>query len=324
MVKIDQQRELTPIEREAHAWIRRLTSGEARAADAAALRHWCGQSPAHATAFSEASQFWQAFGLADAGLRDDSKTIGRRSVVSGRITTRRAFVGGALAASAAGAMVVHPPLDLWPSLAEFRADYRTATGEQREIAMAEGMSVQLDSQTSLNVAGGGSDGIELVSGQASFKIPDVAARSVTVMARGGKTSAVSAQFDIRVSGPAVCVSCLANHVEVEYRGRRAMLAERQQVSYNKDGLAAILTIDPATVSAWQRGLLIFNMSPLADVIDELNRYRSGRIVLVNSDLSRLPVNGRFRIDRPDEALAQLRVAFGVRTRSLPGGIVLLS
>ena len=140
MIESDQHHdELSALEREAHAWIRRLTSGEARASDAAALRRWCGQSPAHAAAFSEASRFWKAFGPAGQSLLADSRTTGRRAPAGGRtaITSRRAIIGGALAATAAGIMVLHPPLDLWPSLFELRADYRTGVGEQREVAMAK-------------------------------------------------------------------------------------------------------------------------------------------------------------------------------------------
>ena len=62
---------------------------------------------------------------------------------------------------------------------------------------------------------------------------------------------------------------------------------------------------------------------LAEVIDELNRYRSGRIVLMNASLAQSPVNGQFKIDRPDDALAQIELGFGVRRRTLPGGLILL-
>jgi transmembrane sensor len=83
-------------------------------------------------------------------------------------------------------------------------------------------------------------------------------------------------------------------------------------------------VDPSVVSAWQQGYIICNMTPLGDVVEELNRYRPGHIVLLNSALGRSPVNGRFRIDDPDEALAQIERAFGARRRVLPGGIVLLT
>lgn len=317
---------LTPLEQEAHAWIRRLMSGEASAADAAALRRWCGRSPAHASAFSEASQFWQAFGSAGESLRSDERVSKqRRAPATGRVLLgRRALIGGALAA-AAGIVIARPPLGLWPSFSELRADYRTGAGEQRQIAVADGVSVQMNTRTSISIAtGDDSSAVELIAGEASFKTPDRRSQPFSVVAAGGKTSTTSARFDVRLVAATACVTCLADEVQVEHRGRTATLKPRQRVTYGDDGLGSEITIDPAVVSAWQQGLIIFHMTPLIDVIEELNRYRPGRIVLLNAQLGRSPVNGRFRVDQPDEALAQIEGAFGVRHRTLPGGLVLLT
>src|SRR5215469_4732336 len=96
--------QLTPLESEAHAWVRRLVSGEATALDAQALRRWCDQSPAHAAAFSAASQFWTAFGPVGRSLLGEESTATRADGLPPRhrMIGRRAFLGGALAASAAG------------------------------------------------------------------------------------------------------------------------------------------------------------------------------------------------------------------------------
>lgn len=318
--------ELKPLEQEALAWIRRLVSGEATEADAEALKRWCDLSPAHAAAFSAASQFWEAFGPAGQSLLDDEKVLGltQRPAVRSRLLGRRALIGGALAASATGLMIARPPLGLWPSWSELRADYRTSVGEQRQIAATEGVSIQMNSRTSLSVGvGGDSDAFELISGEASFT-PDQRSKPLRVMAAGGRVSSVSARFDLRLLGSGACVTCLTDQLQVDYRGRGVTLAARQQVRYGDDGLGIAITIDPAVVSAWQHGLMVFQMTPLAEVVEELNRYRSGRIVLLNSELARSPVNGRFRIDRPDEALTQIERAFGVHGRTLPGGFILLS
>ena len=47
----------------------------------------------------------------------------------------RLLVGGAVAAAAAGYMIVRPPFGLWPPLQELAADYRTKKGEQRTISV---------------------------------------------------------------------------------------------------------------------------------------------------------------------------------------------
>ncbi|WPO40278.1 FecR family protein [Tardiphaga sp. 42S5] len=311
--------ELAPLDREAHAWVRRLTSGEATATDADALREWCGRSPAHATAFSAASRLWRQFGPA-ARVLEDSRAPSDLSARRARTMGRRAFLGGALAASAAGVMLVKPPLDLWPSFAELQADFRTGVGEQRTISVSDGVAIEMNGRTSISVA---SDAIELITGEASFALPESRPRQFEVVAGNGRASATNARFDIRHIGAHVRVTCFANEVRIEHLDRTMTLGPRQQVSYRADVIEDVLTIDPAVASAWQRGLMIFNMTPLGDVIDELNRYRSGRIVLLDRSLAESPVNGRFKIDRPDDALAQIELAFSVRRRTLPGGLILL-
>lgn len=317
---------LTPLEDEAHAWIRRLVSGEATAADAEALRQWCGLSPAHATAFSVASQFWDAFGAAGQSLMPGKKAAiaPRRISQDNRPMGRRVFLGGLLAASAAGFMIVRPPLDLWPSLPELNADYRTGIGEQRKVIMGDGVAVQMNSRTSISIGSGKEAGIfNLIAGEASFRTQQPRSEPFSVLAAGGRVSALNARFDVRLRGSGACVTCLAEQVHVRYQGQIITLGAGQRVTYGGEGLENIVAINPAEVTAWQDGLMIFNMTPLSDVIEELNRYRSGRIILLKRDIAHAPVNGRFRIDRPNEALAQIERAFDVRGRLLPGGIVLL-
>ncbi|MCY1378372.1 hypothetical protein D9M69_659990 [compost metagenome] len=60
------------------------------------------------------------------------------------------------------------------------------------------------------------------------------------------------------------------------------------------------------------------------MVDELNRYRSGKLVLMNEQLAARPVTGRFQIRALDKAIAQIQQSFGLSARHLPGGVVLLS
>jgi transmembrane sensor len=309
--------------RAAHAWVRRLTSGEATVADAEALARWCAQSPAHKAAFTDAGQLWRAFGPAGERLRELGLAPARG--YRPRIN-RRAMIGIGIAAAAAGVAgvaIVRPPLDLWPSIAELMADYRTGTGERRQIAVA-GASIEMNTRTSIAVrtAAAGSQRIELISGEAAIAVAHD--KPLSVVAADGVTMADDAKFNVRVEGRAGIVSCLDGAVRVACHGRELSLGGRQQVSYDDRGLGSPVPIDPDIAAAWQRGLLIFRATPLTAVIAELNRYRSGRIVLLNAALGQRPINGRFRIDRPDDVLAQIELAFGAHLTSLPGGVVLVS
>jgi transmembrane sensor len=323
MVRPDNDDALDPLEREAYAWIRRLTSGEATSADVDALKRWRNRSAAHAEAFASASQLWSALGPAGENLRKGQSAGGTSRHPS--ILTRRRVIGGALAASVAGAMVVRPPLGMWPSWSELRADYRTRVGEQRRITVMDGVSIRMNTRTSITLGTrDGEAGIELVAGEAAISVPAPVARPFVVQAGGGRTSTLNANFEIRVLDTLTCVTCLHQQVDVSYGQGIVTLRDGQQVSYGNGVLGAVADIDPEVVSAWTNGVLLFRMTPLSDVVAELNRYRSGRIVLLNAQLGGRPVNGRFRIDRPDDVLTQIEQAFGVTRKTLPGGVVLLS
>jgi transmembrane sensor len=323
--------ELDPIRHQAVAWVQRMRSGEATADDAKALTEWCAQSPGHVAALAEAKRMWSDIGAAGKILRAHSHGVATsldRLNERRRVVGRRAFLGGGLAAAASYA-VVHPPFHLWPSFSELSADYRTATGEQRRIELAADVSVQLNTQSSLAIepADANADRVQLISGEASFVTSTQAERSLIVLAADGTTIGSRARFDVRhmnVAGKAsVCVTCLEGHVLVEKGADSATLLSGHQLRYDAAGLSFAAPIDAEVVSAWQRGIIVFRSVPLAEVVEEINRYRPGRIVLVNRELGTKPVNGRFRVDQMNEILIRLEQAFNARVRTLPGGIVLL-
>ena len=68
---------------------------------------------------------------------------------------------------------MRPPLDLWPSLADLASDYRTGTGERRNVDIG-GVSVELNTRSSLNVlpVDGSIRRFELVAGEAVFGFRD--------------------------------------------------------------------------------------------------------------------------------------------------------
>ena len=71
-------------------------------------------------------------------------------------------------------------------------------------------------------------------------------------------------------------------------------------------------------------MLEFNDVPLAQVVDEINRYRAGRILLMGDRLAGSRVQARFPLDQLADAALLIRDVYGARVTMLPGGIVLLS
>jgi transmembrane sensor len=131
-------------------------------------------------------------------------------------------------------------------------------------------------------------------------------------------------FDLRRDGQDVAVTCLDGGVKIECGQETATLKAGQHVSYSAQGLGAIVATDGRAVDAWRKGLLVFDNQPLAQVIPEINRYRRGRIVLTSASIGNLPLDATFRLDRIDEVVPKLAHLFGLKVRTLPGGVVLLS
>jgi transmembrane sensor len=318
----DQENGADVLDREAHRWVAQLVSGEASTSDADAITRWRNQSPAHEAAFVAATRQWQLFGLAGQSLRSrPDLAVWKPPVVS-----RRAVLGGlgALAAATVGYAVVQPPLGLWPSFTELTADYRTATGEQRDIIVADNISVRMNSQTSITIPASqeGRDQVELIAGEAAFT--STSDRELEVLAADGRTFARQARFDVRNIGSTVCVTCFEGDLRIEVGARAAAIGSKQQIRYDARGIQPANTIDPTEAAAWHDGHLVFHFTPLSEVIAEINRFRPGRVILMNASVALSPVNGRFSVRRVDEVLRWIEIAFGVRPRALPGGILLLS
>jgi transmembrane sensor len=320
----------TKLESEAYDWAIRFISGQAGAGDIKALKAWAAQSPDHAAAFDQASKVWQdcapvgkmrhAFGPESARIAGGERA-GRPSVLG-----RRAFLGGALAASTAGVVVMldRPPIGLWPSWSELAADYRTATGEQRQVTLAGDVSIEMNTRTSIAIRAGERQGhIELISGEAMVSIPPSASERFVMVAANGRVIAANARFNLRRDSQVVHVTCLQGELRVDCGAASALLPEGRQIRYSGHGLGEVTAVDPAVVGAWRDGFVVFTATPISEVVGEVNRYRRTRIILTNAALGRERFSARFRIANIDRVVSQIEQVFGARARVLPGGVVLL-
>src|ERR1700753_1663242 len=116
----DQLTEREALRRQAIAWLAHLSSGETTAADAAALKRWCGESPAHAAAFAEANLLWSTLGPAARNVA--ARAAAGKSAPARTVMARRAFIGASAAAAGVGFLMARPPLELWPSVSELAAE----------------------------------------------------------------------------------------------------------------------------------------------------------------------------------------------------------
>ncbi len=322
--------DIDPLLREAFRWVIRLHSGDATSDDALSIKQWREQTPDHETAFREAVRLWRGAGqgarmLADKPFQDESLPFQQKRRVAAGLVSRRSLIGGAIAASAAGYAAFQPPLGLWPSIKELTADYRTAKGERRNVVLSQDLSFELNTQTSIAVRSTESrPQIEILSGEAAVAANLDKGEPVVVVAASGRTTARRANFNARCLDGIVSISCVNGAVDVELDGRSIRLIGGQRVSYSAaEGLQAPIQADAEAV-AWIKGLLIVRDRPLASVVEEVNRYRSGRIIVMNAQLGSRMITGTFHLNQLGDFVEQVRLLFQASVRSLPGGIVLLS
>lgn len=321
------------LDAEARAWVRRLRSGAATRKDARELARWRACGPGHAQAFERAKREWQAIGgVAQAHQRlfpAAAAPARAASHAAVAVDTRRRWLlgaGFASAGAAAVAAVVHPPLALWPSWSELVADYRTGTGQQATVTLAGDVELMLNTQTSLAVqpagAAGGGERIRLIAGEATLR-RGPGAPFVELVA--GDTRIVPGVGNVAVwrQEERYRVSCIEGRVEVMHPMRTVALLEGEQIWCGATGVSPVAQVDMAQTQAWRRGELVFRGTPLSEAIHEINRYRSGRVVLASDSLARHRLSGHFRIDALDEAIEQIEVLFGARATRWPGGIVML-
>ncbi len=315
--------------REAQQWVVRLASGQVTAGEGQAFSRWCRQSRLHATAFAQARSVWRELEPAARRVahRDTLGPAGRgwarwrAPKAGGPVLARRAFLGTAAAAGAAY-LALRPPLGLWPGLAEMGADFRTATGEQREIQLAGDVQVLMNTQTRLSAPAPGA--LTLHSGEAEFALGSRPPGAAPLRVRAGQGTVVArtGRFNVRSIGDRLCVTCMRGEVEVEFGARTVSLRADQQLALGPGERGQVEPASPAAL-AWQRRLLVFNKVPLSEVVDEVNRYRPGRLVLMGDALGRNLVQASFPLERLDDVVALIRDAYGASVTHLPGGVVVL-
>ncbi|AJC23531.2 FecR family protein [Pandoraea pulmonicola] len=317
-----------PLRQDAHAWLVRLTSGKATQDDARAFERWRATSPRHRQAFELARDQWRLLGPAAGQLlhaRVEVADYHRRTMRPSSMG-RRVFLGTALGAVAAtGVALIHPPFGMWTPAGEWRADYRTGVGEQRTVMLGDRVSVVMNTRTSVRRVADGRQtvGLDLLGGEAAVDV-SAAGRTFGVLAGAGRSMADDGRFEVRYLDGKACVTCLRGRVRVEHPAGVQTLAAGQQTIYDERTVSSVRSVDATDVSAWRHGELVFKRATLAAVIDEINRYRPGRVVLMAQTLQDKTLTARFRLDALDVALVQIQRSFDLTARPLPGGVLVLT
>lgn len=287
---------------EAAAWLIRLREEPADPTVRAGFEAWRAAAPAHRAAWTEVAQAFDLIGQAMPPTEsNDEPQPGPRP--DRRSLSRRVLAGGAIAALAACLVLVFLP----GLMLQLNADYATATGEWRELSLADGSAVDLAPRSAITVAmAANRRDVRLLAGQAFFRVAPDAARPFRVQADDVRATALGTAFDVRLLEGGAGVAVAEGKVRVDYG---ASPAGTSQVLQANDWLrvttaGALLAHDaPAgEVSAWRQGLLVAHDRTVAEVVDELRPYFSGLIVVASDAVAQRRVTGVYGLRDPVEAL----------------------
>lgn len=317
-------------ERTAQEWFVRLRNLPGPSAEERrAFARWIEAAPIHQHCFAEAERAWNSSAAAAEHVaREESESLDRLLVRmdmpgEGGIPPRwRAAMTAAvfsLLLLIGGVWLERPHL-----LQDMTADHVTASGEQRLVPLPDGSTLALDADSA--VAVDFSDGdrrIRLMRGRAFFDVVRDG-RPFVVAAGQGDIRVLGTRFDVNVLGGDVEVTVADGRVGVHpAMGTGQMLIRGQQIRFGAAGAEPVSQIDPDGVAGWRDGRLAFHDARLADVIETIGRYHSGRILVLDESLGERRVSGNFPAADASAALASLRGVLGFRQRDIAGRLILL-
>ncbi|WP_447968710.1 FecR family protein [Nitrospira sp. M1] len=313
------------IETEAANWVARLASKESTSEDKRQALEWRRRSPEHEQVFQEVRRLWLGLeSLSDA--RPASDPVEQRSQVTlGNRAWKNWAVAAMLTLVALGALFEGDRVAIW------LADYRTGIGERQSLTLDDGSTIHLNTDTALSVEYTSTHRrVELLSGEATFLVAKDETRPFIVQADEGQIQALGTAFAVRNHDTQTLVTLLEGLVDVKVETSRTDLSPQvqlhpgQQVAYSTAaGIQQVQTADLRLATAWQRGLLIFEETPLRKVLGEINRYRSGYVVLTNDDVALDRVSGVFHLDNLDRALETIQSQLHLSTLRITDYVVFL-
>jgi transmembrane sensor len=294
-----------PLAREALMWLAHLHSGEEKPEDWAAFEEWQQASDDHRRASAKAKRIWDQIG---------ASLLTQRKPKTPKIPIIIAAAVGLAAASFFGGLFGPP--------ASFFADYRSSTGEVRSVLLRDGSEVDLDTGTSFDVSDGDRT-ITLYTGQVYVKVKPNPDRAFVVTAGDARAQALGTAFAVRRDGGRATVLVAESVVQVSAAqgggARTVRVTAGNVVTLGADArFGDPQSADVAALTEWRRGVLRFDNRPLSDVVAELDRYRSGKIVILGSSVRNLPVTGSVDIGKVDQFLASLQVVLPVKVTRMPG------
>lgn len=198
-------------------------------------------------------------------------------------------------------------------LGQLPSTYRTQMGERREVRLADGSSVALDSDSEVSVRySRHARELVLMRGQAHFDVAHDIERPFSVEAGDRKVIATGTSFDVDLLGAELTVTLIEGHVVVLDRdkdnragagadwpqdgvkldaGERLVTAAHTRAETS--GGTSVERVNLQRATAWQAGQLVFDDEPLGTAVERVNRYSRIKLLVKDPRAAALRFSGVF-------------------------------
>ena len=277
---------------EAADWLIRMSEGELSDSERGEWEYWKASTP-------ERGRAWARAQLLQSKLGGLPPSLAMSALDRPSSPERRAALGKL-------AMILAILPAGWGSwkLAEtqqWSADYRTAIGQQRELTLADGSKITLNTDTAIDVLFDANQRlIHLREGEILVQTAtDISplARPFLVSTRQGRMQALGTRFTVRELQPRTHLAVLEGAVKVELADNRQttplIVNAGQRTDFSSHTFGQLSVAD-RYVGAWSQGMLMADKMRLADFVNELTRYRRG-FVRLDPAIADLRISGAYPI-----------------------------
>ena len=302
------------VQQQAAEWLTVLMSDEASEAEHAAWQRWRGADPEHERAWQHIDAVSRRFNGLHRSAAAQALAGTQQQAVNGKRRQLLAWLG-----VAAGGGMLAAQTGTWDGVRALRADYRTATGERREVVLDDGSVLSLNTGSAVNVRFDDKRRlIELLAGEILVSSGHGAgsAAPLVVATREGLVRALGTRFVVRQQDGVSTVEVFESAVEIRPRdsaGAPLLLAAGRGVAFSRHAPDAPHAID-AYADAWSRGQLIVDDVTLGDFLADLARYRPGLIDCAPA-VAQLRLSGVFPLADTQRILNMLPNSLPVQVRS---------
>jgi transmembrane sensor len=261
-------------------------------------------------------------GLRDRPLVAESRDYARLWEKSrARSASLRAVMLRSAGAIAAACLLAYGAFMILPRNSAGGREIATGIGERRAILLSDHSRLLLDTRSRVRIAFTGiARDLDLLDGQAHFEVAPDARRPFRVRTRAAEIVAVGTTFDVVALPARTTVTLIEGRVNVRAIAHSAQLAPQvrslspgQQLGISADeGLLDTRSVQVASATAWQRGMIVIDDLPVPEALAMMNRYSRQQIVVLGPSLRLRKVSGVFRSGDVETEAIVLEKYFGLR------------